>query len=307
LGTLLMLNEPNVHAVLGHLLGVHAPGDSDLGAFTAALHHQNLATALGIERLRELGGPWRLGTVVNMRPALPASEAEEDRGAARFYDAVYHRSVLDPLLLGRYPDAVRPLVAAWLREGDEQRLGQGLDLLGVNYYTRVRVRGSDTSLVGFDQLPPDPAAERTAMGDAVDPEGLSAVLRDLGARFPELPLVVTENGASFADPPPIGGMVDDARRVRYLRRHVLAVADAIHAGCDVRGYFPWTLVDNFEWAEGFGRPFGLVQLDTETMERTPKRSFGAYRQIVADHGLSREGGAASEDRGLDGADPTGVL
>lgn len=278
--TFLMLNEPNVHALLGHLTGEHAPGTSDMGAFFSAVHHQNLATGEAIRRLRASSPAWRLGTVLNLQPIVAADEGEEHEAAVALADAAFHRASLDPLLLGSYPDVVVPFLAPLLRDGDLATIHQEIDVLGVNHYTRLRVRADAASPAGLALVPPPEGAEVTAMGWEVAPEAFRAQLIELKERYGNPPVVVTENGAAYADAAPVGGRVEDPRRVRYLMRYLRALASALEAGCDVRGYFVWTLVDNFEWAYGFSRRFGLVHLDLDTLARTPKRSFEAYREVI---------------------------
>ncbi len=278
--TFLLLNEPNVHALLGHLLGIHAPGESDVATYAAALHHQNLATGLALARLRDLNGGWTLGTVLNLQPVVAGADGEEHAQAARLFDAVWNRACLDPLLRGSYPDAAAPFLDPVQRAGDLALIAQPIDLLGVNFYTRMRVRASASSLVGMEMAPAPPDAELTAMGWEVAPEALTAQLLELKEAYGNPAVVVAENGAAYEDPPARNGRVDDPRRCSYLVRHVSAVAEAIDAGCDVRGYLAWTLVDNFEWSEGFGRRFGLVHLDLDTLRRTPKASFELYRDVI---------------------------
>lgn len=278
--TFLMLNEPNVHALLGHLTGEHAPGMTDVGAYFAALHHQNLATGEAIGRLRDLSAVWRLGTVLNLQPIVPAEAGEQHEAAAALADAAFHRASLDPLLLGSYPDALAPFLAPLLQDGDVAVIHQKVDVLGVNHYTRQRVRADPASPAGLALAPPPEGSEVTAMGWEVAPDAFHAQLIELKERYGNPPVVVTENGAAYPDPAPAGGRVDDPQRARYLLRYLRALASAREAGCDVRGYFVWTLVDNFEWAYGFSRRFGLVHLDLDTLARTPKRSFDVYRDVI---------------------------
>lgn len=278
--TFLMLNEPNVHAVLGHLVGEHAPGLAGLAPFFAALHHQNLATGEALQRLRAMRAAWRLGTIVNLQPIVAAEDGEEHEAAAALADAAFHRASLDPLLLGSYPEVLTPFLAPLLQDGDVATVHQPIDLLGVNHYTRQYVRADDASPTGLALAEPPPNAERTAMGWEVAPEAFTAQLIELKERYGNPPVVVTENGTAYPDPAPRDGRVDDPDRIRYLHRYLRALADARAAGCDVRGYFVWTLVDNFEWAHGFRHRFGLVHLDRATQARTPKRSFDAYRDVV---------------------------
>jgi len=281
--TFLMLNEPNVHALLGHLTGQHAPGVSDLSAYLAAIHHQNLAAGMGMERLRALDAGFRLGSAVSLQPIFPAAEPgseprEEDAAAARMADAAYNRASLDPLLLGTYPAAMAGFFEALMRPGDEETMRQRVDFLGVNHYTLQRVRVGDGPL-GLELVPPGPATETTQMGWRVAPDALTRTLLELKSAYGNPPVVITENGAAYPDPPVRNAAVDDPLRVAYFARYLRAMKGALEAGCDVRGYLAWTLVDNFEWGDGFTRRFGCVALDRETLERTPKASFYYLRRV----------------------------
>lgn len=276
--TFMLLNEPNVHALLGHLAGMHAPGLTGISNYLAAVHHQNLAVGEGLLRLRELGS-WQLGTVVNLQPIEPATDREDDQAAAGLADEAYNRASLDPLFLGQYPQLLAPLVEAWLRDGDLETLQQPIDFLGVNHYTVQRVAAGEGP-IGLEVVGAAPGDETTAMGWSVAPQAFTRQLLEVKERYGNPPVVVTENGAAFDDPAPEGGRVADPLRVDYLRRYLAALQGALAAGCDVRGYFVWTLVDNFEWAEGFGKRFGLVHLDRRTMQRTPKASYDFYREVI---------------------------
>ncbi len=278
-----MLNEPNVHALLGHLVGQHAPGLSGLSDYLAAVHHQNLAVGLGAQRLREMG-PWKLGNIVNLQPIEPASDHEDDHAAAALADEAYNRSSLDPLLKGTYPAPIAPLMDVMIRPGDMETIQQPLDLIGLNHYTVQRI-GAGEGPIGLRLAEPLPGSELTAMGWQVAPEALTRQLLELKERYGNPPVVITESGAAFDDPAPQRGRVDDRRRVDYLRSYLQATAEAIEQGCDVRGYFLWTLIDNFEWAEGYAKRFGIVHLDHETLKRTPKESFRFYQEVVRSGGV----------------------
>lgn len=278
---MMLLNEPNVHAVMGHLLGIHAPGLADLESFLAAIHHQNLATGLGVERLREITPSTSLGTILNLQPVVAALPGEDHEAAAGLADAAYNRAVLDPLLRGRYPEALEGLLEPHLQAGDLEQISRRIDLLGVNHYTLLRVAADPQAPAGLS-LQGAPAGSRvTAMGWEVAPEALYRQLVELKQEYGNPPVVITENGAAFHDRPSASGRVEDLERAAYLASYTEAVARACAAGCDVRGYFAWTLVDNFEWSHGFDRRFGLVHLDRETLKRTPKRSFEIFRDIVS--------------------------
>lgn len=284
--TWMMLNEPNVHALLGHLLGVHAPGLTDPQAWAAAAHHMNLAVGLGAARLRAAQPGLRLGTIVNVQPAVPAGDSEEDHAAAALLDAVWNGNHLEPLARGRYPAATEALMAPAVRDGDLEVVRADLDLLGVNFYARQRVEADPASLVGLRLVDPPPASETTAMGWEVAPDAFYEQLTAL-AGDPDLPpLVVTENGAAYEDRPDDDGRVDDRARVAYLRRHVAALQRAVAAGARIEGYFVWSLLDNFEWAEGYAKRFGLVRVDYRDQRRVPKASYDAYAAIVRAGGVA---------------------
>lgn len=280
-----MLNEPNVHAVLGHLLGVHAPGKSDLGAYAAAAHHQNLATGLAVARLRERHASLRLGTILNLQPVHPAGASDDDAAAATLLDAVWNGNHLEPLVRARYPAETEAILAPWIQSGDLEITRAGVDFLGVNYYAPQRVAADANSLVGLRLADPPPGAETTAMGWTVDPGALEAMLVSLGRDVDVPPLVVTENGAAYDERPDDHGRVEDAARSSYLERHVAAVQRARAAGARIEGYFVWTLMDGFEWTDGYTKRFGLVHVDFASQTRTPKASFDTYARIVGDGGV----------------------
>lgn len=282
-GTFLMLNEPNVHALLGHMTAIHAPGLEGMGNYLAAVHHQNLAVGQGLLRLREMGA-WKLGTVVNLQPIVPATDGEDDVAAASLADQAFNRANLDPLLLGEYPQGLAMLLEMQLRSGDLEIAKQPVDFVGVNHYAVQRVAAGHGP-IGVQLLPAPAGAEVTGMGWSVDPQAFTRQLLKLKECYGNPPVVITENGAAFTDPRPVNGRVADRARTDYLRRYIQAMAEAIQAGCNVRGYFVWTLVDNFEWADGFSKRFGLVHLDLETLKRTPKDSFRFYQQLIASNSV----------------------
>jgi beta-glucosidase len=277
-----VLNEPNVHALLGHLLGVHAPGLADVGAYAAAVHHQHLATARTLDRLRADGVRAPLGTILNLQPVVPARDTADDHAAAALLDAVWNGDALAPWTTGRYPEATEPMMAGVVRDGDLEALQRPVDWLGLNLYSRHRVEADPESLVGLRLAGAARGVPTTSMGWEVVPEALHEQLLRLHRALPGVPLYVTENGAAFTEAPGADGRVDDRERIRYLHDHVGQVARARAAGVDVRGYFVWTMWDNFEWSDGYGPTFGLVHVDRATLERTPKRSFDWYRALVAD-------------------------
>ena len=298
------LNEPWCSSFLGYAAGVHAPGRTEAAAALAAVHHLNLAHGFGARAVRgALGDAGTLSLTLNLhvvRPDDPASA--EDRDAARQIDALANRSFLGPVLEGRYPEdllADTSAVTDWsfVHDGDLTTTHTGLDVLGINYYSTQRVRryvpGHEklhadghgrsrfSAWVGADAVEflPQPGPH-TAMGWNIDPSGMTELLLRVHETYPGLPMMVTENGAAFDDVVSPDGRVHDADRVDYLRRHIDAVGRAMDAGADVRGYFVWSLMDNFEWAYGFSRRFGVLRVDYDTLERTWKDSAHWYRDLL---------------------------
>jgi len=275
-----MMNEPNTLAALGHMLGVQAPGISDLARFLAATHHLNVATGIGIDRARDARAGLALGTIVNLQPVRPHRELEEDARAAALLDAVWNGNHLEPLATGRYPALTEAMLEPVLRDGDAGQVAGRLDWLGVNHYTELRVAADPASLVGIRLVPGDGGVDTTDMGWVVVPEALHESLSRAAAALPGVPLYVTENGAAYPEPDD-AAPIPDEQRIDYLARYLAQVARAREDGIDVRGYFVWTLLDNFEWAEGFTKRFGLVHVDFATQARTPKASFDWFRRVIA--------------------------
>lgn len=278
----LMLNEPNVHAIFGHLVGAHAPGLTGWGNYVAAQHHQNLAQGEAIAALRAAHGDLVLGTVVSMQPIHPATDKPADIAAAHRFDAMWNRVNLDPLFHGRYPGVFEADFAPLVKDGDLDAIRRPIDVFGVNYYGPsfvVDAPGSPFADAAFGPLPAGMPV--TALGWPVEPEGLVTVLGDLRQNYGNPRVYVTENGACYDDPPVADGTVDDAPRVAYLRDHLRAAGRAIDAGANLQGYFVWSLLDNFEWAEGTRRRFGIVHVDFETLARTPKASYTWLKWVMA--------------------------
>ncbi|WP_266156536.1 GH1 family beta-glucosidase [Dyella silvatica] len=278
-------NETFEHTALGHALGTHAPGlQRGLNIF-AVVHHLLLSHGKAVQALRAtLPASAQIGIAQSMSRARPASGRIKDRLAAYLLEILHLRMHTDPLLLGRYPRALRLLGidTSALIAGDMQTIAQPLDFLGINFYNPQYVRGGRGELP-IEEAEPPAHFERTAMGWPVDASGFDALLlhvrKRYGSKLP--PIVITENGAAFPDTLDAQGRVDDPRRIAYLHEHLQALRRAMDAGVDVRGYFVWSLLDNFEWAEGFRPRFGLVHVDYATQKRTPKASFDWYRRLIA--------------------------
>lgn len=284
------LNEPWCSAFLAHQLGEHAPGETSPERAQAAVHHLLLGHGLALERLRAAAPASKHGIVLNFTPAYPADPDDpEHREAARRHDVANHQVFLQPLLAGSYPAeaAAQPGSAAThARDGDLAAISGRLDYLGVNYYTRALVRPAPGSPWPHVAGVPARGLPHTDMGWEVYPQGLEDVLKRVWGES-RLPLYVTENGAGLAEPASLDGAeaLEDERRWEYIAAHLAAIERARAAGVDVRGYFAWSLLDNFEWARGYTYRFGLVHVDFATQRRTPKASAHRYAAHVAAAGV----------------------
>jgi beta-glucosidase len=276
-------NEPWVVAWLGYGLGVHAPGRRSEADALAAAHHVLLSHGRAAQVLRRDAPEARVGVTVDLYPTYPLSDSDADIAAARCADGARNRWFLEPVLGLGYPsDIVEQYerILPGIESDDLQTVGAPLDFLGVNYYSRTVVRAGSEPMLPV-QVDVD-GVERTEMGWEVYPFGLKDLLVRLHRDY-ELPdIYITENGAAYPDARD-NGSVPDPQRISYVDRHLSALRDAIDEGVPVRGYFLWSLLDNFEWAFGFSKRFGIVYVDFETLERVPKASFAWYRDLIAAH------------------------
>ncbi|MCZ7546107.1 MAG: GH1 family beta-glucosidase [Anaerolineae bacterium] len=284
-------NEPWVVAKLGHYIGVHAPGITDLSACYQVAHHVLLSHGEAVPVLRANAGGAQVGIVLNLSPVDPASASPANQTAARRHDGYLNRWYLDALFKGTYPDDMSAIldeigVAVPVQAGDMAKISAPIDFLGVNYYTRDVVCDDPDGAFPFTSPGPRENAEFTEMGWEVYPEGLYRLLKCVHQDYSPAALYVTENGAAIADAP-TGDAVHDPRRIAYLRAHFKAIHRAIGEGVPLKGYFVWSLLDNFEWAFGYSKRFGIVYVDYEDgQRRIPKDSAHFYREVIADNGLS---------------------
>ncbi|HEX6497662.1 MAG TPA: GH1 family beta-glucosidase [Micromonosporaceae bacterium] len=292
------LNEPWCSAYLGYATGEHAPGRRDPIASLRAVHHLLLGHGLAIRSLRaHLPANAQTSIVLNLAQVRPADDSAADVEAARLVDGVYNRVFLSPLFHGEYPADVLAATAhltdwGFVRDGDLDVVASPIDLLGINYYQpTVVAAGADPdaeapALPGLQDVrfvqPPGPV---TDMGWAVDATGLSDLLLRVHRELPDLPILVTENGAAYPDDVCADGAVHDPDRIEYLRSHLVAAHRALTAGVDLRGYFVWSLLDNFEWAFGYTKRFGLVHVDYSTQRRTLKDSAHWYAKVISRNGV----------------------
>ncbi|MCL2735602.1 MAG: GH1 family beta-glucosidase [Propionibacteriaceae bacterium] len=285
------LNEPWCSAMLGYASGVHAPGvRSKRGAVTAA-HHLNLAHGMGVQALRAETSA-RVGVALNLHQFYPASDSEADMEALAIAQATANLLYIEPMMEGRYADATTQALSSlswdWVRDGDLDLIHQPIDFLGLNYYAPSTVRAGatpqpePTPWVGAEMVTwIPPRGPLTQMGWGIDPDSMTDLLVDVHRRYPGLDLVVTENGAAMPDRVGEDGVVHDQDRIDYLDSHLRAIHAAMDQGVPVRGYYVWSLMDNFEWAYGLEKRFGLIRVDYDTCDRTWKDSARWYQQFLA--------------------------
>ena len=307
IGTFITLNEPWCSAYLGYASGVHAPGRTEPASALAAVQHLNLAHGLATAAVRRAAPLAQVALTLNLAWVRPASDLPADADAVRRIDGLQNRVFLDPTMRGEYPADVLADTAsvtdwAFVRDGDLELIAQPIDALGLNYYSPTVVRayaGSGPRLEADGhgdgaasawpacedvEFPPQPGP-KTDMGWSIDARGMTELLLRLARDYPGLDLYVTENGAAYPDVLTEDGAVHDDDRIAYLHAHLSAVADAVEAGAPVRGYFLWSLLDNFEWSYGYSKRFGLVHVDYETQRRTVKDSGRWYAEVVRRNAL----------------------
>ena len=282
-------NEPNAASVLGYGEGVHAPGIRGRQSATRAIHVMNIGHGLGVEAMRSERSDLLIGNIYNFHPYEPESERENDQTAALMLDALWNRSFADPQMHGAYPEPLAAAMADLTQPGDFEIIRQKLDYFALNHYTRSRVRYDPDHPFEARAVPPEPGVPVSEMGWEIAPDAFRQVMIEAKERYSgDLPIYVLENGAAFPDAIDPDGRIRDEQRIAYLRSHLGAVLDAITAGVPVRGYFVWSLLDNFEWAFGYSRRFGLVHVDFATLERRPKDSFHFYSELAHGAALERE-------------------
>ncbi len=301
------LNEPWCSSLLAYGAGGHAPGRTDPRAAVAALHHLLLGHGLAVQVLRDGGvgtaggstgtSTGSVGITLNLSPVDPADPSSEaDREVARRVDGLQNRVFLDPVLRGRYPDDVWADLTPYglpdlVQDGDLDTIGAPIDVLGVNYYYTLTMRADSephlpTTWIGAENAVDTPEGlPTTEMGWEIEPSGLHTMLVRLHKEYPGTPVVVTENGAAFDDRVASDGAVHDEDRRAFLEGHLRACHQAITDGVDLRGYLAWSLMDNFEWAFGYSKRFGIVRVDYDTQQRTVKDSARWYAQVVRDNGF----------------------
>jgi beta-glucosidase len=284
-------NEPRVAAFAGYGIGVHAPGLCNYSEAYQAAHHLLLSHGKAVQVFRQGGYGGEIGFILDLQGALPATDREEDRAAAQRVHDETHGVFLDPVFRGEYPPALFEYIGPHrpkIRAGDLDLIHQPIDYLGVNHYF--------TDLISFDVFGglnkarhtpySAPGWGRTGMGWGIHPAGLKRELRLLKENYGNPPIYLTENGCAMPDLPDENGVVADWDRIRYIQAHLQALHEAMREGVNVKGYFAWTLLDNFEWQNGYSAKFGLVRVEQPSLKRIPKQSAHWYGRVIANKGFT---------------------
>ncbi len=284
------LNEPWVAMDNGYVTGGHAPGRRDWAEAAAVSQNLLRAHAAAVNVYRS---EWQqqIGLVVNLVPVHPATDAPADVAAAARMDAYLNRHFLDPALLGTFPPELPEMFgAAWPAMGANEvtQLCVPIDFIGINYYLRLLVRDDATASVPRAAIVSPPDRRRTALGWEIFPTGLTDTLAWVAVRYGNIPLYITENGAAFDDNPLPNGSVEDKERINYFQEHLQAAGQALRAGVKLRGYYVWSLFDNFEWQQGYSKRFGVVRVDYDSQRRIPKASAGYYSHVIRTNGSQLE-------------------
>ncbi len=298
-------NEPWCASMLGHFRGVHAPGFKDLRLGLMASHHMLLSHGRAVAAYRKGGYPGQIGMAPNLLPTYPMTDSAADREAARLSDGYTNRWFLDPVLKGTYPEDMLAYYSGkvgpldFIQPGDLADMGAPADFLGVNYYRRRTIEADPTSDLGWKVHDRMPGVPTTPTGSEIVPHCLTELLLRLKADYGDVPIYITENGMVCSDQVSPDGQVNDPERVEFLRQHVEAAHKAIEAGSNLKGYFAWSFMDNFEWAFGYTQRFGLVYVDYPTQRRIPKDSARFWQRLAQTNEVPPAGAA------LKSADVTG--
>ena len=282
------INEPWVIVDQGYVEAGHAPGHRDWAEAAAVSKNLMLSHGAAVSAYRAIG-KHEIGLVVNLVPIHAASNSEADRQAANRLDAYFNRQFLDPVLLGEVANELPEMFgSAWPEwtAAELKEIRQPIDFVGINYYLRLVVQDDPSSGPARAKAVRQVDAPHTEMGWEIYPQGLTGILCWIKSRYGDLPQYITENGAAFSDTVLPNGRVNDVPRVEYLENHLRAAWQAIQAGVDLRGYFVWSLLDNFEWQSGYSKRFGIVRVDFATQQRVPKSSARFYAKVIANNGLA---------------------
>ena len=277
------LNEPFCSSILGYAIGLHAPGHKNLQEALCATHHLLLAHGLAVVEYQKLSLNSEIGISLNLCPVCPKSEDINDIAATNIADGINNRYFLDPVFFGKYPlDMLSMFIGMgceydFAEPGDMNMINQPIDFLGINFYSANIIEYNSSSLFKYGAA--QTSYKKTDMDWDIRPESLQDILAEV-RRYTDLPIYITENGSAWKDELDKNGKVEDDDRIDYLERHLKEIARLNSDGMNIKGYFAWSLLDNFEWAEGYSKRFGLVHMDYDTFKRTPKKSYYRYAEII---------------------------
>ena len=272
-------NEPNVFSLFGYLFSWQAPGLRDLPAYMQAIHHVNLSHGAAVDVLRNLVPQASIGSIYNRQPCHGLTDTAADATAAAMLDACWNGAFPDPQLLGHYPAPLLPYIEPYVKPGDMAAICRAADWFGVNHYSPIFARAEASAPLGFAWADAPPDLERTNIGWQVKPDAFRDTLLDIHQRY-RMPIYVMENGCGAEEKPDTNGVVDDPDRIAFLADYMAALNDAVQRGADVRGYFVWSLLDNFEWGSGFWQRFGIIYVDYASLRRIPKSSAKWYGALI---------------------------
>jgi beta-glucosidase len=278
-GRFATFNEPSVFTLFGYGFAWHPPGATDPAGLYKATHHVNLAHGAGVDALRTYSPSALVGAIHNMQPVRPVSRTVADEAAATLLDEHWNKVFPEAQILGRYPPMLARAIEPYMQPGDLARICRQPDWFGVNHYSPVYAKADANAPLGFAWADAPADVPRSPIGWQMDPAAFRDTLIDVHRRY-RLPIYVLENGAGAVEKPDAAGVIDDRERVGYLSDYTDALREAIAAGADVRGYFVWSLLDNFEWGAGYDNRFGLFYVDYQTQRRIPKASARWYAQLI---------------------------
>ena len=276
-------NEPSVFTLFGYGFAWHPPGLTDPKALHQAIHHVNLAHGAGVDALRAHAPSASVGAIHNVQPSRPVRRTSDDEAAATLLDEYWNKAFPEAQIIGHYPPALARAIEPYVQPGDMERICRRPDWFGVNHYSPVYAKADATAPLGFAWGDAPADVPKSQIGWQIDPAAFRDVLIDIDRRY-RLPIYVLENGAGAVEKPDAAGNVIDLERIGYLATYLGAMHDAVAAGADIRGYFVWSLLDNFEWGAGYASRFGLVYVDYATQRQIPKASarwYGKFIQAVA--------------------------
>ena len=283
-------NEPSCASILGYNLGVHAPGHKNTREALIAAHHILLSHGAAVEAFREFGfKDGKIGITLNLTPFYSVSDSKEDVDASYRCDGLSNRWFLDPIFKSSYPEDLKKVFIKmagefdFIKGRDLQKISIKNDFLGVNYYSRALVKFFQDSELNYQNV--EGNLKKTAMGWEIYPEGLYDIIVRLRKKYTRLPIYITENGAAFDDVLSEKKRINDVERINYIKRHLIKVADLNQQGADIRGYYLWSLMDNFEWAYGYSKRFGIVYVDFKTQERILKDSALWYQNVIKNRSI----------------------